>query len=51
MDRCLALVKTAEKLHSMDVTVKSHALWARSNLDMSKGGVMVADTPVVVDAQ
>ncbi|CAN0021311.1 unnamed protein product [Ectocarpus sp. 12 AP-2014] len=32
VERCLGLVATAEKLHSMDVAIKGHAIWARSNL-------------------
>ncbi|CBJ48320.1 hypothetical protein Esi_0002_0051 [Ectocarpus siliculosus] len=32
VERCLGLVATAEKLHSMDVAIKGHAIWARSHL-------------------
>ncbi|CAM9298189.1 unnamed protein product [Ectocarpus sp. 13 AM-2016] len=32
VERCLGLVATAEKLHSMDVAIKSNAIWARSHL-------------------
>ncbi|CAM9207530.1 unnamed protein product, partial [Hapterophycus canaliculatus] len=32
VERCLNLVATAEKLHSMDVAVKSHAGWATAHL-------------------
>lgn len=31
-EQCLNVVATAEKLHSMDVAIKSHAGWARSYL-------------------
>lgn len=30
--RCLDIVATAEKLHSMDVAIKSHAGWAKHHL-------------------
>lgn len=36
--RCFAIVALAEKLHSMDVTIKSHVLWANFNLQLAKGG-------------
>ncbi|CAM9314409.1 unnamed protein product [Ectocarpus fasciculatus] len=32
VERCMGLVATAEKLHSMDVAIKGHAIWARSHL-------------------
>eukprot|EP00904_Undaria_pinnatifida_P001246 jgi/Undpi1/11121/HiC_scaffold_30.g13419.m1 len=35
--QCLELVETAERLHSMDVAIKSHASWARSNLQSPRG--------------
>lgn len=39
--QCLDVVATAEKLHSMDVAIKSHAGWARDflrRLERQKGG-------------
>lgn len=41
MKKCLALVDTAVKLHSMDVAVTSHASWARANLKLVGGGIIV----------
>ena len=41
VERCLDLVVTAEKLHSMDVAIKSHSSWARSNLQLARFGAMV----------
>lgn len=41
VERCLALVVTAQKLHSMDVAIKSHGNWAKSNLQLSIGDELV----------
>lgn len=38
VERCLNLAAKAEKLHSMDVAIKSHAGWAKSHLRRLVGG-------------
>lgn len=38
LERCLGLVATAENLHSMDVTIKGNASWARSGLNLARKG-------------
>lgn len=37
-ERCMGLVATAENLHSMDVSIKGNASWARSGLNLVRKG-------------
>ena len=50
VERCLGLVATAEKLHSMDVAIKSRSSWARSNLQLARGGAIVEYNATSEDA-
>lgn len=52
VERCLDVVATAERLHSMDVAIKSHAGWARSHLRGREGALVeYRDTTSEEDAR